>query len=328
MKKLLIVVFLVITLAGCFGKKKTAPAIMDFTLDGHSYTLPSNVKEFTDDGWIYCDLFENEEDIYLEKEQYVGVAYCKENIEITLILTNSSSEVATVNNATVSGIAFYPRNYKNNISDDYFTLKGLNLVSSIEKVEEAWKDYPNFESEGNLELFYRISYYIPSEEFDQRYDGEMMILYYNQALEVIEINSSDYRHYTLFVSPTLLQKYTDIDKEWSKNISDDYDAVLMDDYVYGYFKGFVVEETTIHYDYGSYHGELVGYVIEDNQGQKIVIYMSYIDDFTLEVGQEYEFWGWTLSDYYIQKDVPIITLEIHYIDKDGVEIFNFLRLEY
>ena len=325
MKKLLLCFLVLLTLVGCSsGKKITTPEIIDFTLDGHYYVLPADVKEFTDEGWRFCDLDEFEDEIILEKGYYVRVYYCKGNIELRLTIANSTSQAVAINDAKVIGIVFDAWNI-GNVDDNYISVKGINLSTSFNDAAKAWKDYPNFESYGSW-----ISYSIPSAQYTYSHEGEIEIAFYENLPDYFSIFVEDYFDYTHFMSPSLIREYTDYDKADAINVTDGYKVALSLDYTIGYFKGIVIEETTIYRDYGDFIDKYLGYLIEDELGQQVAVYVYYYDDVdvSLEIGQEYEFWGELRQNHYIELDSPIVTIELQYINKDEVEIFNYWTLEY
>ena len=324
MKKRILCVLIAFLLVGCSSKSsvsdKTPAEQIDFTLDDKYYSLPTPVSEFVADGWSFCDDDEIESEINLGSGQYIRVNYCKGNYEIRLIVANDNEQVTAINNANVVGMWFmlpYRREY---IEDDFIVIKGVNLASTREEIVKLWGDYPNLYNEK-----YGVSYHIDGVERYDDHAGFVSIDFYDDKVDGVEVYSTDIYNYERFVSETSLTNRINGDKESAVSITDGYKVATTLDYTIGYVKGTIIEETTIYQESSSYISKTEGYILEDELGQKIAL-MFYFnnDDFELEIGKEYEIWGWLEKNCYTEEIDSIVAVEMMYVDHEGVEFYNYL----
>ena len=316
MKKIVLCLMAALMLSGCTSKpsEKTKPEQMDFTLDGQYYLLPALVSDFTKAGWQFCDEEEVEDEINLEKKQYVGVMYCKGDYEVELAVVNDESQTVGINDATVIGMEFYISYSYKDIPDDFVTVKGINLKSTKEDIVKVWEKYPNFYNEK-----YGVSYSVD--------DAEVAIRMYRDNINNVEVYVADIYGYNRFVSATAQKKRAEYDKVDAISVTDGYKIAGDMEYTMGYIKGTIVSEETIYRERSSYIDKIEGYVLEDELGQLVAIYKYYDDLVQLEVGQEYEIWGRLRTDCYTEEINPIVTLDISYANQNGTEIYNYRLID-
>ena len=323
MKKTILCFLVLLTFVGCTTKPKVAPEdILDFTLDGHYYILPTNVKEFTDDGWKFCDAIESEEDINLGKHQYVAVYYCKNDALILLIIANSTSQNVSIDDAKVVGFALEPLLLASfvSLSDQFLTVKGIDLSSTVEELEDTWKKYPSFEKDNSI-----YSYIINSNSQYPNGAGIRIVYYIRDIPDSIYILSDDITLYDSYISPEALLKQTNNEKEFAFNINQNYDhASSITYFVVGFFEGTVVDKKPVYHNTVSNSSTYDTYIIEDEKGQQIAIFTAFDIDISLEIGQKCEVWGVIDNYTFLFDDTPILTIDLFFMNVEGIEVFNYI----